>query len=98
MTTFGKVLAILNVVGAVAFIWLAAMDYGKHQAWAFQVQQGNFILQGLPVDETDTNADGEVLVNLIGKRMLEQLFSGAGQPVKTQADEEIGRASCRERV
>jgi hypothetical protein len=93
MTTFGKVLAILNVVGAVGFIWLAALEYGKHQAWAFQVQQGDFILQGLPVDETEKNADGDVVVNLIGNRMLQQLFSGAGQAVKTQAEEVKKRQS-----
>src|SRR5205823_5487821 len=87
MSTFGKALAIVNVLAAAAFIWLAIADYGKRQSMAFQVQQADFVLKGLPVDETEKTPEGDVQVELIGNRMAQQLFSGAGQPVKTQAAE-----------
>jgi hypothetical protein len=88
MSILGKVLAILNVLAAVAFLVVAGLDYGKRQAWAFAVLQQDFILNGLPVDETDKDVEGRPLVNLIGKRMQQQLFAGLPQePVATQRQE-----------
>jgi hypothetical protein len=45
------------------------------------------------VDETDKSPDGDLMTELIGKRMQQQLFSGAGEPVKTQAAEVKKRQS-----
>ncbi|HLJ94216.1 MAG TPA: hypothetical protein VKU02_13595 [Gemmataceae bacterium] len=87
MSTLGKVLAILNVLAAIAFLCVAALDYGKRQAWMFAVLQEDFILRGLPVDEKEQDADGRPLVNLIGKRLQGQLFTGLSEPVKTQQEE-----------
>jgi hypothetical protein len=87
MSTLGKVLAILNVVAAIAFLVLAGLDYGKRQAWTFAVLQEDFILRGLPVDETEKNAEGRALVDLVSKRMQDQLFTGLSDPVKTQRAE-----------
>jgi hypothetical protein len=94
MSTFGKVLAILNAVVAAIFIWVAVLDYSKHQAWAFHVLQEDFTLHGLPIDETERNADGDLLVEMVGNRMATQLFSGAGQPVKTQTAEVKARQAA----
>jgi hypothetical protein len=87
MSTLGKVLAILNVMAAIAFLVLAGLDYGKRQAWMFAVLEEDFILKGLPVDDKEKDAEGRLLVNVLGKRMQEQLFTGLSEPVKTQKEE-----------
>jgi hypothetical protein len=85
--TLGKVLAILNVVAAIAFLILAGRDYGIRKAWTFAVLQEDFILKGLPVDDDEKDAEGRPLVTLVGKRMQEQLFKGLSEPVTTQKAE-----------
>lgn len=87
MSILGKVLAVLNVLAAIAFLCLAALDYGKRQAWMFAVLQQDFILRGLPVDENHKDVNGRPLVNALGNRMQKELFAGLSGPVKTQKDE-----------
>jgi hypothetical protein len=74
----------VNVLSAAAFIWLAVLDYSKHQAWEFAIQQQDFLIRGIPVDEAEKNADGDPMVELFGKRMQKQLFASEGQAVTTQ--------------
>jgi hypothetical protein len=88
MSIFGKVLAALNVLAAIAFLCVAGLDYAKRQAWTFAVLQQDFILNGLPVDENENDVEGRPLVQFIGKRMQQQLFTGVPeQPVQTQRQE-----------
>jgi predicted NAD-dependent protein-ADP-ribosyltransferase YbiA (DUF1768 family) len=87
MSILGKVLALLNVVAAIAFVCVAGLDYGKRQAWTFAVQQQDFILNGLPVDDKEKDVEGRTLVDLIGNDMQKRLFTGLQQPVKTQVKE-----------
>src|SRR5207249_11542509 len=87
MSTFAKVLAVLNVLAAIAFLCVAGLDYGARQRWMFAVRQQDFIIKGLPVDDTEQDVDGRPLVNSIGKRMQEQLFAGLSKQVKTQKEE-----------
>jgi len=87
MGILGKILAIFNVLAAIAFVAVAALDYGKHQAWSFAVLQQDFVLKGLPVDDSDKDAEGQTLVSYMNGTMQNQLFSGAGAPVQTQQKE-----------
>jgi hypothetical protein len=88
MGIFGKILATLNLLLAAGFIWLVSMDYGRRNAWDFQIRQEDFLIQGLPVDDTQQDAEGQRLVDLMGTQMSQQLFTGVqGGQVKSQVAE-----------
>jgi hypothetical protein len=53
MSLFGKILAVLNVLAAGAFVYLATMDWGKRQAWSYAAFRHDLALDGLPLDEND---------------------------------------------
>jgi hypothetical protein len=80
------ILAVLNVLGALAFISLAAMDYGRRQTWAYANVLHDAAEQGMPLDKDETNAEGQKLVDLIGEQGRKELF-GSLQPVATQLEE-----------
>ncbi len=83
-----KILAVVNVLAAIAFLWLASLDYAVRRTWAFELQKQDFLLQGLPVDDKQQDADGQALTKLLGSHMSADLFSGVqGPQVKTQIDE-----------
>lgn len=62
MSLFGKMMAILNVLAAGAFLFLAAQDYAVRQQWAYAVFKHRLALTGLPVDEDETDADNRPIV------------------------------------
>jgi hypothetical protein len=86
MSLLGKILAILNVLAALGFVYLAAADWGKRHAWAYSVFRHELIIDGLPVDESETSADDKApIVDRISDKSAEDIFRQAGgQPVKTQ--------------
>ena len=49
MSLFGKILALLNIFGALALVYLAMMDYGKRQAWAYSYFRHELFYKGLPL-------------------------------------------------
>jgi hypothetical protein len=87
MGIYGKVLGIANVLAIVAFLWLAGLDYGKRQSWQLAVREQEVLINGLPVDEKELDTEGRPVVSTINQKMLEQLFQGIGQPVKTGKQE-----------
>jgi hypothetical protein len=86
MGLLGKILAILNVLAAIGFLVLAVMDYGKQRAWSTAIFQEDLLRDGLPVDDTEKDFDGEVISKKIGAYTLQQLLTG-GKPVTTQLEE-----------
>src|SRR5262245_63101103 len=96
MSTLGKVLAILNVLAAIAFFALAAMDYGQRKKWAHNVFVHDLAINGLPVDAEEPDADGDPLVNRFrdDSETLKEVFKSSGNPVKTQEDE-LARVQSR---
>ena len=58
MSLFGKILAVLNIAAAGAFLYLAAMDYGLRQAWSYAVFRYDVALKGMPVDKEDRDDKG----------------------------------------
>src|SRR5262245_44888888 len=62
MSLFGKILAVLNVLAAIAFVVLAAMDYQRRQDWSFAVLRHDIALRGLPVNEDEKDREGNLLV------------------------------------
>lgn len=87
MSTLGKVFAALNIVAAVAFVSLAAMDWGHRYAWRYSVFRHDLAIKGLPVDGQEKNLDGIPVVDLLTDKTLQEVFQGAGAPVKTQVEE-----------
>jgi hypothetical protein len=86
MSLLGKILAILNIFGAIALISLASLDYAKRQAWAQSVFRADLLLQGLPLDSNAKTPEGQPIAELINDETKKVLFPG-GNPVLTQEDE-----------
>jgi hypothetical protein len=88
MSLFGKILAILNVVAAIGFIYMAASDYSKRQQWSYAVFRHDLAMNGLPVDENQKDVDGNQIFKNLNQATLTDVFQQAGgQPVKTQLEE-----------
>ena len=88
MSLFGKILAFLNVLAAVAFFSLAAMDWGKRQAWAYDLYRHDLAMKGIPVTEDETDKDGVLRVEGLTQKTLQEMFQQVGgNPVKTQRGE-----------
>jgi len=80
MNTFGKVLAVLNGVLAIAFLCLIATDYSRRRAWEFTLLGQDFQVNGLAVDDDEKDAEGALIKDLASKPMQQQL----GVQVSTQ--------------
>jgi hypothetical protein len=89
MSLFGKILALLNVFGAIGLVCLASMNYGKRQAWAQSQFQHDLVLNGLPLDEKERTEADVPIVDLLGEETLKQAFAalGGSNPVRTQVEE-----------
>lgn len=89
MSLLGKILAFLNILGAAAFVSLAAMDFAKRQAWKYAVDRHDLLNNGLPVTRLEKNKAGEVIADNMGELTLRELGLGTfnGQPVVTQTEE-----------
>jgi hypothetical protein len=86
MSTLGKILAILNVLGALGLVALASMDYGKHKQWGHALHLADLRAQGLPLDDQQVDARGRPLASRIGEQTKKDLFAGQS-PVATQVAE-----------
>ena len=104
MSMLGKVLAILNVLAALLFVYLAAVDWGKHQALSYAVFRNELVFNGLPVDEEEggSHVPPVRLASHMGTQTLNEIYAGAsggelsGEFVKTQ-EAEVARVRSRMR-
>src|SRR4051812_42807160 len=88
MSLLGKILALLNVLGAIGLVCLASMDYAKRQTWAYSLHRHDLALVGLPVNEEELDADSVPRVSRISEDTLQQIFGPVGgNPVSTQRQE-----------
>ncbi|MFO0810983.1 MAG: hypothetical protein U0746_20330 [Gemmataceae bacterium] len=92
MSLLGKILAVFNVLAAIAFLALAGMDYQRRHVWSYQHFRYQLALNGLPVDNTDDSwrRPGEAIVSDLSDGSLTQIFNGdsfaQGKYPKTQTD------------
>jgi hypothetical protein len=87
MSLFGKILAILNVVAAIAFFFLAMMDYASRQGLGRPRPARIVQMQGLPVDDKEPDVDGQSR-RRASRRLPDQPFKDAGgDPSRTQVQE-----------
>ncbi len=60
MTWLGKILAVLNIVATLAFVYLAFQDFAKREAWAYANYVHDVAVNGLPLDDKVTDDREEV--------------------------------------
>jgi hypothetical protein len=87
MSLLGKVLALLNVFGALALVYFASVDYSKRQGWAYAAYRHELVLIGLPVHDTELDTQGSPLVNRVDQGVLDLFTNLGGNPVPTQTKE-----------
>jgi hypothetical protein len=88
MSLLGKILALLNLFGALGLIVLASMTYSKRQGWSYSLLRHGIVLDGLPLDEKEETPNGVPIVDQLSENTLRGLFqSVGGNPVKTQIQE-----------
>src|SRR4051812_39160842 len=88
MSLLGKILALLNVLGAIGLVCLASMDYAKRQTWAYSLHRHDLALVGLPVNDEELDPDSVPRVSRISEDTLQQIFGPVGgSPVSTQKQE-----------
>lgn len=88
MSLFGKLLALLNLLGAVGLIYLASVDYSARQQWAYVVFRYDLMLDGVPVDDSQVDKQGQPTIDHISDETINELFSQVGgKPVRTQVEE-----------
>jgi methyl-accepting chemotaxis protein len=88
MSIAGKILAIFNVLAAIAFIVVAGMDWGQRERWSYAVYRHDLLVDGLPIDAQELGPDLKPRVDKFDAPWFAAMFQRAGgKPVKTVTDE-----------
>jgi len=87
MSTFGKILAVFNVLAAIGFFVLAGMDYNARHAWSYSHFRHQVAIHGLPVTDSDDDwrLPGRTIADDLSDKTLKDLFGAGGLEVRTQA-------------
>lgn len=85
MSVFGKVLAFLNILAALAFVYLATQVRGLRYAWSYAAFRHELVLQGLPLDADEKDRDGTALVEKLTPATLNQL-GGLSRTLREELD------------
>ena len=97
MSLIGKILALLNIFGALGLVYVAMLDYGKRQTWAYSYYRHELVLEGLPLPILPKERDPEKqpIDDRMSKELSEELFGPlGGNPVTTQT-QEVERIQAR---
>lgn len=88
MSIAGKILAVFNVLAALAaFIYFLPTAWGTRQSWAYASYRHELVLDGLPLDKDEKDTEGYLLVDKMSETTRRQVFQNAGTPVSTQIEE-----------
>ena len=95
MSLFGKILALCNILGAVAFVVMGFMDYATREKWAYANYVHDVALSGLPLDDKQLDDHGSPLKGNLSDGTKKEWFGGS--PVSTQVEEvdRVAEASGR---
>jgi hypothetical protein len=85
MSMLGKILAILNVLAAAGFFYLASQVWAQRQIWEDVALQHDLMIRGLPVDDNDKDQEGFPRSRDLRKALLKKLFPT--EDVRTQMEE-----------
>jgi predicted XRE-type DNA-binding protein len=90
MSLFGKILAVFNVLAAIAFFSIAAMDYSARSQWSYSHFRHQLALHGMPVDKHDDawRLSGRTIQGDLTENSLKDIYqSVGGDPSVTQIEE-----------
>jgi chromosome segregation ATPase len=90
MNLFGKILVVFNILAAIAFFVIGAMDYSQRSQWSYSHFRHQIALHGLPVANEDNTwrLPGRSVSSDLTDNTLNDIFSTVGGiPSKTQIDE-----------
>ena len=87
MTWFGKTLAVLNILGVIAFGVLGFMDFAKRESWEYANYVHDVAVNGLPLDDKVTDDRESPIVDDLATETKKEWFESNGGPVRTQVDE-----------
>lgn len=90
MSLFGKILAVLNVLAAIAFFSIGAMDYSHRTQWSYSHFRHQLALHGMPVDKNDDawRLDGRSIKTDLTENTLKDIYQTVGNdPSLTQVEE-----------
>ena len=90
MSILGKILAVLNILGVGGLIYLSSVTYAKRRAWEYANFRHDLIVDGLPIDDKDSDKEGKPLVRHFADKAADDTTLKAilgGSPVKTQREE-----------
>lgn len=89
MSIFGKILAIVNVLAVIGVVALMGMNYAKRQNWEYAVFRQDLMINGLPLDDKETDQLQQPSVSKIGEKTRQDLFRqvSPSTPVATQKEE-----------
>jgi hypothetical protein len=74
MSLYGKILAVLNILGAAAFVCIAFMDFAKRESWAYENYVYDVVIAGLPLDDTEKDNRENPVVNYLTKETKKEWF------------------------
>ena len=88
MSLFGKILALLNIFGALGLVYVSMLDYGKRQSWAYSYYRHELVLNGLPLPPDQREAVNPEMDDRITEDLAREMFGPLGNnPVTTQVQE-----------
>ncbi len=89
MSIFGKILAVVNVFAVIGVLALLGMNYAKRQNWEYAVFRQQLMIEGLPLDDKETDELQQTKVEKIGEKTRQDLFRQVSPPtpVTTQKEE-----------
>lgn len=89
MSILGKILAIFNVFAVAGVLALMAMNYAERQGWEYAVFRHDLMINGLPLNDQETDELQQPIVSKIGENTQRELFQQVypNTPVATQEAE-----------
>ena len=96
MSLFGKILAIFNVLAAIAFFSIGAMDYSQRTQWTYSHFRHQLALHGLPVseDENSWRLAGRTIKSDLTPAALDDIFRSVGGNRSQSQIEEVDKAKA----
>src|SRR5262245_16684913 len=90
----------VNLLLIIVFVYFVAVDWGRRHASAFAVHQNDVALNGLPVDEEEKDAEGDLEVKKLTPGLLKNLFGSdnAPSPATQKAEVEARYAQVRQAI
>ena len=85
MSLYGKILAVLNIFGAAAFVLVGFADFAKRESWAYTNYVHDVVVNGLPLDDAEKDNRENPVVGYLTEDTKKEWFGA--NVVSTQVAE-----------